>query len=181
MIETASSKIVKATIADNLGPCTPDNIYDIIVWCRDYEQRNKFPLNIKDRFLIGFYQIYQGMSWKDNGINKYEGYAAACIHFFMTAERLKVEVDSELKIKLSDFPHDILHCREVLKHLSSSAQQIIYGAKEYNTNRKSRFDKQKLTNELGKAIYYLIVAIPEEFREGAFEKASEIMTRGLKK
>lgn len=162
----------------------PTNIYDIIIWCRDYDRNNKFPQDTLTRFAIGFYQIHQGIGWGDRGVNKYEGFAAAAIHFFIVAERLGLSnLDASLEIKLTEFP-EIDYWGETAKrllfNLSVAQQQVMYGAKQYKTQRKSRFDKSKAAGALGKVLCDLIGLIPTKLRTQAFNVASMVMTKELK-
>lgn len=180
---TASSEIIKLTLQPTiLGPVYPTNIFDIFWWCKDYEERNKFPATILNRFAIGFYQISQGIAWKDGGRNKYESYAAAALHFCMVAVRLELPVDDNMEIKLKDFPVKFIEhsAVELLYNLSAAQQQLFYASPSNKTQRASRYNKDKLARCLGEAIIILIGLIPVEYRSDCFELSSTIMTKGLK-
>lgn len=182
MIETAASKITELSISHPLGDMWPENIYDIITWCRDYDRRNKYPVDILKRFAIGFYQISQGMNWKDGGVNKYEGYAAGVIHFIIVAEKSGICVDNGLDLYLKDFKDVRLDhsAYGILMNLSTTQQMLFYAGNPNNTKRNKRYDPAKLSEHLGRAIFLLICAIPKEVREEAFNVASKIMTKELK-
>lgn len=160
-----------------------DNIFDLMWWCKYYEEQNKFPATILNRFAIGFYQIHQGMLWKDGGVNKYESYAAAILHFIMVAVRLNLPIDEQLEISFKEYGSKFIHssAEDLLCKLSCCQQQLIYGCNTANkTKRKSRYDKDKLAKNLGEVIKILMEIIPAEYRIECFEKASSIMTRELK-
>lgn len=184
MLETAAGKITQLSIAMPLEPLYPDNIYDLVCWARDYDRNNHFPVDTLRRFSIGFYQIHQGYEWKDGGINKYEAFAAAVIHFIIVAERCKLNIDPDLHLKLDEFEEMKLEGKSgtnLLVALSAAQQQIIYNYSANKVcNRASRYDPSKLVISLAKAIYILISLIPKQYRADAFYAATSIMTKELK-
>lgn len=182
-MNVAANKITEFAFARQLSDFYPTNIYDIVFWCRDYERRNNYPTTIDRRFAIGFYQIHQGISWKDGGINKYEAYASATCHFMMVAERLYLCVDTGMDIRLEDFPFMMMDsvALSLLSNLSAAQQQICYqSAQNKAKGRKSRYSAVKLNKHLATTICTLISLIPSEFRSDAFQAASAIMTKDLK-
>lgn len=122
------------------------------------------------------------MDWKDNSVNKYESFAASVLHFFMLSEALKLPVEDYLYTNLVDYisrwkTESGCH---LLKHLSRCQQQLFYADTGNKTQRKSRYDKDRLTINLADAIGILIGWIPEEHRTECFEIASTIVTKELK-
>jgi hypothetical protein len=176
------SDITELYIGKRLKPIRTTNLIELQEWCRDYNRRNKFPCDVKTRFAIGFYQIHQGMSWKDNGENKYESYAAAVLHFMMVGEALELKLESNLPTNILNeckWTIESIGCT-LLRLLSASQQQIIYGAKSNKTKRASRYNPNKLSNSLGIVCAYLVGLMPKEFREECFYLASKMMTEELK-
>jgi hypothetical protein len=165
-------------------PLYADSIYDVIYWCRDYNRRNKYPATVDRRFAIGFYQIHQGISWKDHGVNKYESFAAAILHLVMTSEAVGHE-GFEVKItevKLSEFPDKSIReeALNLLAALSCAQQQICYGSVSNKvTTRKSRYNPSLLQKKLGESVRILLCCIPTELRKHCLLEASNILC-GLK-
>lgn len=168
------------SIAHQISPLWATNVFDLMFWTNDYRKRNRFPVPILKRFAIGLYQINQGMEWKDQGVNKNEGFAAAVLHFMMVSQELDLMIEQHLEIKLDDFGKTSLNTESILFHVSRAQQQLFYADQGNRTKRVSRYNKDKLTESLGIAIRCFIEAIPVEFRSDCFEKATTIMTRELK-
>jgi len=180
---TAYSEIHRMSISPlPIAPCYPETTLDLQVWCLEYHCYNKFPVTTLGRFAIGFYQIHQGLSWKDGGLNKYESFAASALHFIMVSEALNLPLEEFLPIKISDIP--IVHIEHagvaLLSHLSSAQQQLWYSGNPNNTKRNSRYKPAKLAEGLGESVYRLIGLIPKELRQDAFCASSTIMTKELK-
>lgn len=169
------------SIALPLGPVDDKCIFGILYWCKDYEKRCKYPATILNRFAIGFYQIHQGMEWKDNGINKYESFAASALHFMMVAVRLELPIEEFLEIRLDTLAqiNDNKWPSVLLQHLSGAQQQLFYANKANKTGRASRYNKEKLTKRLGISIRTLIAIIPPTIRVDCFYAAARIMTKEL--
>lgn len=182
MMNTAANYITHLSLQHTLGEVTATDIFDLMYWCKDYERRNKFPATLLNRFAIGFYQIHQGMSWKDGGINKYESYAASVLHLMMVAVRLDLPIEDYVKIGLKEYPLYLMEneCYHLLKNLSAAQQMLFYANKNNKTKRSSRYSPDKLNQYLSRAIFILISIIPPELRTECFEKASAIMTKELK-
>jgi hypothetical protein len=183
MIETANSIITSMHIAPRFTPIYPENIFDIIQWCKDYEHFDKFKCGARARFSIGFYQIHQGIEWKDNGVNKYESFAAAVLHFFMVTEYLKLDVVNQLNyINLKDYMKSDLRfvALELLKDLSKCMQMLFYADSANKTKRASRYNPKILEVRLACCIDKLLRCIPIEFRSECFEKATTIICKELK-
>lgn len=173
---------IELSIGRRLGPVTATNIYDLQYWCRDYNRRNKFPADNLKRFAIGFYQIHQGMSWQDNGPNKYESFAAAILHFIMVAEKLELQLDgiNSDTMKYAMYVPIRHIAYELLQNLSAAQQMLFYSNPTNKTKRSSRYDKNKLDSFLVYSITHLIKAIPVHMRTECFYLASKIMTDELK-
>jgi hypothetical protein len=177
-------KINQMYIGQRLGPTDSDNIFDLQYWCRDYNRRNKFPADNLKRFAIGFYQIHQGIGWKDNGINKYESYAASVLHFIMLCEQMDLDFinyinDSINLYQIDQWPR-YYSFDGLLFNLSAVQQQLFYANSSNKTKRKSRYNKDKLTRCLTECIVKLNGLIPEEHRNICYYTASKIMTEELK-
>lgn len=182
MIETASSKITEFTIDRKLYELWPETIFDLMAWCRDYNRYNKFPATVLNRFAIGFYQIHQGISWKDNGKNKFESFAASVLHLCMIAETMNLAIEDYLMLNLDNFgrPSVIETSLDLLTNLSATQQQLFYGNPENKTKRKSRYNEVLLTKYLSTSIDILISWIPVAYRKECFNLASKIMIKELK-
>jgi hypothetical protein len=144
-------------------------------WCANYERHNRYPLPIWKRFLVGQYQIYQGMEWGDNYsyANADESYMSAFLHFLMVHERMKFPhfgVDLIGYLPKADF-------KFILYHLSAFTQQFLYwqitnGA----AHRKSRFSEKKAALHLQCLMIGLVSQVPASRRSDGIYNASVIMT-----
>lgn len=160
--------------------CTTD-LVEILNWCREYNQFNRYPVSPRGRFSIAFYQIYQGMHWEQQGpvnANANEGFASACVHLLLTAEQLNLypEVVAgnllSIETKLIDY-------RSLLFHLSRAQQMIWYAAGVNNVKRKSRYNPRQLLFDITDSIKELMGCIPTYLRSTAIEHATDIMTGKL--
>lgn len=180
MITTVSHLIEIASGQKILYPCEENNLIGIQNWCKEYNRFNKFPTTPINRFLIGVYQIHQGMDWKDNGLNKYESYCASFLHFVMLAEMLELDIaEPELPItfNLNKIPKLYFESfvKSILKCISICAKQLIYSSNTNKTKRKSRYDKEKLRHNLMLLSWFMIGIVPCEYRMEGIYVASEIM------
>lgn len=179
---TAAQHINNLHIREDNQPIYPTNIFDILAWCRDYDRNNKYPVNTLTRFCIGHYQIHQGMAWKDGGVNKYESFAAATLHFFMVSEKLKLGVeDYQGEYVLNHMRLRWINWEEMCYNLSASVQMLFYSPDRNKTKRAAkRYNKDRLAERLSHVAFDLIKAIPPDMRSECYEKATTIMTKELK-
>lgn len=170
------------SIARPLGPVDATTILELMEWCSDYNRRTQYPSAALKCFAIGFYQIHQGMEWKDGGLNKYESYAAAVLHFLRLSEQLQLPVEGALAGKFENFLYLSLDtvAYDLLRHLSATQQQLLYQS-SFNKvkSRKSRYNADFLTHRLYLCIYSLVRAIRPDLRSEAFYTASKIMTKEI--
>lgn len=184
MIETAYSAITKMTIADPIpafDPILSTDLIDIQAWCLWFSRHCKHKATILNRFAIGFYQIYQGIEWKDR-LNSGESYCSAFLHFLMVCEELELPLEKYLMIDLKKYPKIYIdqHAVMLLKSLSRSQQQLFYANKVNKTARKSRYNKDTLTLSMNTALSLLISLVEPEDRRACIYEASSIMTKDLK-
>jgi hypothetical protein len=185
MIETAADMINIMTLQRPMSsisvmpPCDEQNIIGLQLWCREYELHNKYPVDILTRFNIGVYQIHQGMAWKDNGLNKYESYCAATLHFIMVAARLNLKLEDYLLLDVDELPESYLdkEVKELLYLISACTQQLYYStvAARRKLKRSSRYNEAKFEKLLAKLIEKMISIVPKEYRREGRIKACEIM------
>ncbi len=184
MIMTAAQHIEMAMAKDGkpiFGPIYPANIFDLMNWCDDYRKNDRFPVEINIRFIIALYQIHQGMGWKDNGVNKYESYAAAVIHLFLVASLMSVPLEKYMPVEFKEIEYEGMTdagCKRLLFSLSALSQQLYYTITR--TKRKSRCNQERLENHLVICIFSLFRWIPADLRGECFYAASSIMTKELK-
>lgn len=176
-------KYFSAYIALSPRPLYPIYYLDLYNWCRDYDKNNKFPNNDLNTFIIGFYQIHQGMEWRDNGVNKYESYAASIIHFTRILTRYqKFNCENFFHIRLKDGEaSNELYYKGVLHSCSKAAQQLMYASKVNKVKtRKSRYNEETMLFHVRQATIELMKAIPKQHRREAFEASTTILTKELK-
>ena len=149
-----------------LRPIKTDNILELQEWCSFYDRNGKYPATILERFAIGLYQIYQGMEWKDVE-NRNESWCAAFIHFLTLAERLKLPVE----LKLEQNPAGV----GLLLFISKAQQDVFYKHNAGKTQRSSRYNAGKLTDNLGKILSICYNKVPREERPTGFYHATSIM------
>lgn len=165
-----------------LGPIEAATVMELLEWVSDYNRRTKYPNEPLKLFAIGFYQIHQGMKWRDGGVNKYESYAASALHFMRIAAKLGLAIEEYVR---NDLCNDIFRFMDqaaypILKSLSETQQQLFYvDACNKVKSRRARYNQQALTESLGESISLLIKTIPPEFRVQCFYEASRIMTKEI--
>jgi hypothetical protein len=168
------------SIARKLRPIYEINVYGLEQWCKDYETNNKYPVPVGKRFQIGLYQINQGTNWKDGGLNKYESYCAAFLHFMMVCTTMKLDYDIDWQVSNIEHIPKSYYQKEaplLLDNISKAAQQIYYYEVAFtNMHRKSRFDKMKLSKIMGNILHQIISLVPIEYRKDGLYQASLIMT-----
>lgn len=155
------------------------DLVDLALWCRDYHRYNKYPCSFDKRFAIGFYQIYQGIVW--GGLNRYESFAAAAIHFLITLEALNLSTVNIARDLCSE-DSAYINWEMLILHLSRAQQHILYRYQleiHKGTSRSTRFNADVLAKDLSFAIDALICGIPCDSRAQAIFDATEIMTRRL--
>ena len=152
------------------------NLIELLNWARDYHKTNKYPCDFLKRFAIGFYQIYQGIAWKDND-NRYESFAAAGIHFLVCSEivNLNLEQHKSLPVDLLELSQWSISPVDLLFHLSRAQQMLIY-LDNKTTTRKSRYNQKLLALDLSESVKILFSAIPQNNRNLAINDAINIMT-----
>lgn len=166
-------------------PLDSDFIFEIQAWCRDYHQHAKFPVDVKTRFSIGFYQIYQGMDWTTAGdkVNKNESYASAFIHLMCVCEAMKLPTElhiAEHLVLIKKVHMDAVACF-ILRNLSKAQQQIFYWAKDNKTQQaKRRYSEPELTKAMCSTLTNLMGLIEPDERKQAIVDATSIMTKELK-
>lgn len=154
------------------------SLVDLQAWCSTYERYNKYPCSILNRFSIGFYQIHQGMSWKDDA-NRSESFASAILHFIMVSERMQLPLEKVMHNNLEKYPStpfDAEEARDLLCHLSAAQQQLWYGhVVNKSMQRKSRYRKETLITKMARSIVILVAAIHPTERKQAFYDATNIL------
>jgi hypothetical protein len=158
-------------------PMGTASLFDLQAWCRDYERRTAYPASVMNRFAIGFYQIYQGMEWKD-GLNRAESYCSAFLHFLMVAERLQVPTELLLPDKLSGMESTTMErsSMELLKHLSRAQQHLVYGNNPNKTGRNKRYNLKTLSHALSEALKILMQLVDPALRKEGLHHAMKIMS-----
>ena len=154
------------------------DLIDLQIWCREFSYKTKYPADEMRRFAIGFYQIYQGIEWKDTA-SSCESYAAAAIHFLMVSEMLELDVETYLPRDLGDSAYGttdgVFKC--LLYKLSKAQSYLVYMTNEKNiVNRKGRYDPSKLCSCLSSCISHCFGLIRPADRAKAVELATQIMT-----
>ena len=133
-----------------MRPIETTDLIDLQIWCRDYHRNTKYPSGLERRFAIGFYQIYQGMEWK-NSASADESWAAAACHFLMVGEHLNLGIEQHL-------PRDIITWSKtsftdaLLHDLSLAQQHIVYATNPSKIKRKSRYNPEILEKTLANVI-----------------------------
>lgn len=179
--------MIELTIAKGIRPLHTTRTHDIEQWCRDYERNNKYPADIMTRFNIATYQIHQGVKWKDMGLNKYESYGAAFLHYMMLCVRMDLKFDRlptwEPYCDITLWPKSYYEkeAPKLLEHISEATQQIFYGQKVYDKGytRKSRYSPERLGRSMSKILEQVMSLIPVEHRQTSLYQASLIMTGNL--
>lgn len=163
---------------------------DLINWCKDYQFFGIHPLTTRDRFACGVYQIHQGMAWVDGvppEFKQYESYAAAALHFMMTAESLKECVAESAfwnspDVRGFSFRYAGPDYRAMLYKISEAQQQVFYGSFVSNKpgyDRVKRFSPKRLRDVLASLAIEMFAVIPPTQRSAAIEQATELMTKKL--
>jgi len=182
---TAYDYVMSSDIPFVLEPLDSDLIFEIQAWCRDYHQYTKYPVDVKTRFSIGFYQIYQGMDWNAWGdkVNRNEAYASAFIHLLCVCEEMKIPTELHLPehLVLIKKVHMDAVAGFILRNLSKAQQQIFYWGKENKTQQaKRRYSEFELSKALCSTLVNLMGLIEPDERKQAIIDATSIMTRELK-
>lgn len=149
-----------------LQPIMSDNILELQEWVRFYDRNGQYPANILERFAIGLYQVYQGMEWKDI-INKNESWCAAFLHFLTVAEKLNLPAVEKIKDNMLDIGF--------LLFISKAQQDIFYKYNAGKTMRSSRYNPERLTENLVKILSICYTKVPKIERAEGFNLASSIM------
>lgn len=175
MIETAAQVILSCQKI--MIPCDEINLLGIQYWCKEYETYNKYPVDIPTRFNIGTYQIHQGEAWKDGGVNKYESYCAAALHYIMVSARLNLPIEAHLTLDITEWEQVFIEheALSILKLLSLCQQQIYYSTAKNKIKRASRYNEEKLCKALSYLSQKMIALAPKELRQPCIYKACEIM------
>jgi hypothetical protein len=166
------------TAIRGIKPLYETNVFEIEQWCKDYERYGKYPTTLPKRFLIGLYQIQQGTGWKDMGLNKYESYCAAFIHFMCCCTIAQLDYSKNWEeISLENIPKSYYEktAPRLLDSISRAAQQIIYGDVSNKTQRKSRFNKERAGEIMGDILWDIISLVPVEYRRDGLYQASLIL------
>lgn len=168
-----------------IKPIKSSELIPLVNWARDYHRHNRYPCDAMRRFAIGFYQIFQAISWRDNAQNRAESLASASIHFLICMEASSVFAERRLPRNLIYIETVPMNCERVLFHASRAQQMLVYGAQWHGTSglvktiRSSRYKAGQLEEDLSACVSCLIGAIPSHQREQAIEDATRIMTERL--
>jgi len=162
-------------------PLWSDKLLEIAMWCRDYQRYGKFPVDVKTRFAIGFYQIYQGIDWKDK-VNRNESFASAFIHLMCCAEKLEIPTELHIPEHFENIKKVCIDSIAVnlLRNLSKTQQQLFYSIGNKTQRASKRLDFEGLTKALSSAMTDLIALIEPEDRKQAVWDATSVMTKELK-
>jgi hypothetical protein len=166
-----------------LTSISTNSLVELQEWCRDYDRRNLHPCDFFVRFAIGFYQIYQGIEWKDK-YNKNESLAAASVHFIIVAEKLNLNLEEHLNKNIANWDYNSdINWKQLFCKLSKAQQHLFYHFKTFKLNpnyqRKTRYNPKVLNKLLAESIGFLIGAIEPDHRDMAIEDATKIMSGRL--
>jgi len=165
-------------------PLFTNNLLSLASWCQDYYlEDTRYPVKCPlHRFAIGVYQIHQGMDWHDkgeHGVNEYESFASAAVHFVITSEMCKLMVWNSPYWDLSKLETAELNHKTTLYNISKAQQQLSYSIQPTRVSRKSRYKPIILETCLRTLAFDLLRAIPSTKRAEAIENATTIMTGRL--
>lgn len=154
-------------------------------WCREYHFNNPWPADFSKRFAIGFYQLYSGIEWRNSNLNQAESFCGGALHFLMVCEALKLNWCVHL---IEDLVNLTYVCKadrdykELLVRLSRAQRMILYASQAQGvkgtvkTGRTSRYNPEKLCEDLCWVIMELFSWVPYELRAEGIEAASTEMT-----
>lgn len=153
---------------------------DFVLWCRDLAKNGPHPVEPLKRFAIAHYQIAQGIEWDETIVPDYEAYAAAAIHFTVTAELYDIGLEEYLPEKIKDFPATAeIDWKRLCYVLSKAQQMVVYASHPKRIKRGSRFNPDLLKSLLSEAVFIMIGNIPRSQRSHWIETATDIMIGSL--
>lgn len=151
-----------------------DNMHEVCAWASWYCKYGPHFQPSYVRFMIGIYQIHQGIRWK-RVPSAYESYAAAGLHFLGAIEIAGYTMSHALPARVSDIVNDTMLDWKDLLHQISRAQQMIFYGQLSAVSRRKRFNSDVLVESNASIVTILISAIPTEKRTEAFYNATSIM------
>ena len=132
-------------------------ILELQEWCSEYNNAPR--CTTRDpvrRFMIGFYQLNQSICWKDSA-SADESKCAAALHFLMVGELLGCHIEQYVIPDISKLRASMsIYNKLFLTAITSAAKHIIYGTNAPNIKRRSRYDKNALSMDLGVVIQELL-------------------------
>lgn len=152
------------------------NLFELLEWCQEYKNSKRCTTcDPMRRFAIGVYQIYQGIEWRDSASGN-ESFAASFLHFLMVADILNLSVETCMKNELSTKVFSIYSpYQNLLYYISKAQQMLIYYSDSYGVGRKSRYDKDDLTNSVS-ILLLILSGLIDDNKGEAFYNAMMVMT-----
>ena len=120
------------------------NLFEIQGLCRNEIRAGKYSVSIHQRFIIGMYQIYQGMEWKGTDSSG-ESFMSAIFHWLVVCEEAKLEIENYISKDISKWGEGYVSDIEFILAQSKVAQMLNYYSG--GTGRASRRYKKDVFEE----------------------------------
>ena len=164
--------------ARRVRPIKTNNYETLRAWCREYQRFSGImPQGLGNRFLVGMYQRHQALLWPVGNPARAQSFCSGAMHFIMCAEVLDIDLD--LPGDIRDIPKESLAPERYANLIDASAQQIIYAVHSRGSNRKSRYDPQKIRRYLTELVAGFLGEVRPPDRAGHIHDEMCIVCRDI--